>query len=160
MDQEEGISVRASIKYHAMLACGGVELEFHSLLTSALGIGASHSGRLTAGERDAGIHSVAGWVDPRPGSTTINKKNPVIPNLTEIEPRSSNSYAVTVLNRGRSRRRCTGRRRNKSPNICIYRRTNNDTVIGRMIYKHVSSLLHVTAFLERLQGNILQRKIQ
>jgi len=74
MDQEEGISVRASIKYYAMLACGGVELEFHSLLTSALGIGASHSGRLAAGERDAGIHSVAGWVDPRPGSTTINKK--------------------------------------------------------------------------------------
>ena len=74
MDQEEIKSVRASVKYHAMLACGGVELEFHALLTSTLGIGASHSGRLTAGERAAGIHSIAGWVDPRSGSTTVNKK--------------------------------------------------------------------------------------
>lgn len=38
-------SVRSSIKYHAMLACGGVEIGFHALLTSALGIGASQSGR-------------------------------------------------------------------------------------------------------------------
>jgi len=72
MDQEEGKPVRASIKYHAMLACGGVELVFHALLTSALGVGASHSGRLTLGERAAGIHSIAGWVDWRPGSTTVN----------------------------------------------------------------------------------------
>ena len=67
-------SVRSSIKYHAMLACGGVEIGFHALLTSALGIGASQSGRLTAGERAAGIHSIAGCVDPRPGSTAVNKK--------------------------------------------------------------------------------------
>jgi len=74
MDQEEGKSFRASIKYDAMLACGGVELELHALLTSALGIGASNSGRLTVGERAARIHSIAGWVDSRPGSTTVNEK--------------------------------------------------------------------------------------
>jgi hypothetical protein len=97
-----------------MLACRGVELELHALLTSALGIGASHSGRLIVGERAAGIHSIAGCVDPRPGSTTVKKKkNLVIPNLIEIEPRSFSSYAVAVLNRGRNRRRRTGRRRNK-----------------------------------------------
>jgi hypothetical protein len=76
MDQEEDKSVRGSIKYHTMLSCRGVELEFHALLTSALGIGASHSGRLTAGERAVGIHSIAGWVHPRPVSTTVNMKKP------------------------------------------------------------------------------------
>ena len=74
MDQEEGKYVRGSVKYRAMLACRGVELELHALLTSALGTGASHSGRLTAGERAANIHSIAGCVDPRPGSTTAKKK--------------------------------------------------------------------------------------
>jgi hypothetical protein len=51
-----------------MKAYGGVDVQTHVFLTSALVGGewpASHSGRFTPGERAAGTHLIGGWVDPQ-----------------------------------------------------------------------------------------------
>jgi hypothetical protein len=53
-----------------MEAYGGVDVETHVFLTSAL-VGdewsASRPGRFTPGERAPGTHWIGGWVDPRAG---------------------------------------------------------------------------------------------
>jgi len=53
---------------------GGVELQHHAFLTSALDGGewlASRSGRFTSGERTFGTHWVGGWVGPRAGLDAV-----------------------------------------------------------------------------------------
>jgi hypothetical protein len=51
-----------------MKAYGGVDVQAHVLLTSALVGGewsALRPGRFTPGERAPGTHWIGGWVDPR-----------------------------------------------------------------------------------------------
>jgi hypothetical protein len=55
------------IKHYAMKANGGMYIETHVFLTSALVGGewsASHPGRFTSEERDPGTHWTGGWVGP------------------------------------------------------------------------------------------------
>jgi hypothetical protein len=59
-----------------MMAYGGVGVEIHIFLTSALVGGewsASRPGRFTPGERTPGTHSIGGWVDPRAGLYDVMK---------------------------------------------------------------------------------------
>jgi hypothetical protein len=54
-------------KQYAMKTNGGVDVQIHVLLTSALVGGqwsASRPGRFTPRERDPGRHWIGGWVDP------------------------------------------------------------------------------------------------
>jgi hypothetical protein len=60
-----------------MKACGGVDVEIHILLTSALVGGewsASRPGRFSPGEGAPGTHCVGGWVDPRSGLDDVEKR--------------------------------------------------------------------------------------
>jgi hypothetical protein len=59
-----------------MKAYGGVDLQTHIFLTSALVGGewsASRPGYLTPGERDPGTHWIEGCVDPRVGLDNVEK---------------------------------------------------------------------------------------
>jgi hypothetical protein len=60
-----------------MNAYGGVDVQSHILLTSALAGGewsASRPGRFTPGERAPSTHWIGGWVDPRVGMDTWKEK--------------------------------------------------------------------------------------
>jgi hypothetical protein len=65
------IKVKLSLyltKHHATKTYGGVEVQFHVFLTSALGGGewlASRPGRFTSGERVPYTHWTGSWMDPR-----------------------------------------------------------------------------------------------
>jgi hypothetical protein len=61
-----------------MKACGGVDVQIHIFLTSALVGGewsASHPGRFTPGERAPSNHCRGGWVDPRASLDEVQKEN-------------------------------------------------------------------------------------
>jgi hypothetical protein len=61
-----------------MKAYGGIDIEVHISLTSALVGGkwsASRPGRFTPRERAPGTHWIAGWVDPRAGLDDWRSKN-------------------------------------------------------------------------------------
>jgi hypothetical protein len=54
--------------YHDTKTCGGAEVQRHAFLTSALDgykRSASRSGGFTRKKRDAGIHWIGNWVDPK-----------------------------------------------------------------------------------------------
>jgi hypothetical protein len=60
-----------------MKAYGGVDVERHIFLTSALvGVewSASHPGRFTSGERAPSTHWIGGWVGPRAGLDDVEKR--------------------------------------------------------------------------------------
>jgi hypothetical protein len=60
-----------------MKAYGGVDVEIHIFLTSALVGGewsASRLGRFTSGDRAPGTHWIGGWVDPRAGLDDLEKR--------------------------------------------------------------------------------------
>jgi hypothetical protein len=72
-----------------MKAYGGVDVEIHIFLTSALAGGecsASRPGRFTPGERAPGTHWMGGWVDPRAGLDDVEKRKFLT--LPGLEPRS------------------------------------------------------------------------
>jgi hypothetical protein len=60
-----------------MKAYGGVDVQIHVFLTSALFGGkwsASRPGRFTPGKRATGTHWIGGWVDPRTGLDDMEKR--------------------------------------------------------------------------------------
>jgi hypothetical protein len=60
-----------------MKTYGGVDVQTHVFLTSALAEGewsASRPGRFTPGERAPSIHWIGGWVSPRSGLDAMKKK--------------------------------------------------------------------------------------
>jgi hypothetical protein len=60
-----------------MKAYGGVDVQIHIFLTSALAGGewsASRPGRFTPRERASGTHWIEGWVDPRAGVDDLEKR--------------------------------------------------------------------------------------
>jgi hypothetical protein len=55
---------------YAMMTYGGVDIQIHVFLSSALVVGewsASRPGCFTLGERDPGTHSIGAWVSCRAG---------------------------------------------------------------------------------------------
>jgi hypothetical protein len=77
-----------TIKHYAMKAYGGVDVEIHIFLTSALVGGewsASRTGRFTSGERAPSIRWIGGWVDPRVGLDDTEKR--IFLNLPGLELR-------------------------------------------------------------------------
>jgi hypothetical protein len=59
---------KGKVVLYVMKAYGGVDVQTHIFLTSALVGGewsASRPGRFTPGERASGTHWIGGWVDPR-----------------------------------------------------------------------------------------------
>jgi len=76
-----------------MKTYGGMDVELHSLLTSALDGGewsASRPGRFTPKERASGTHWIRGWVGPRAGLGTMVRRNIPSP-YRDTNPRSSSS---------------------------------------------------------------------
>jgi hypothetical protein len=64
------------IKHYAVKAYGGVDVQIHIFLTSAV-VGreftVSSTGRFTPGERAAGTHCIGGRVGPRDGLNDVEK---------------------------------------------------------------------------------------
>jgi hypothetical protein len=77
-----------------MKAVGGVDVQSHIFLTSALAGGewsASGLGRFTPGERDPGTHWIGGCVGPSTGLYGVEKRKFLtLPGLGTPTPRSSN----------------------------------------------------------------------
>jgi hypothetical protein len=60
-----------------MKAYGGVDVQIHIFLTSAIVAGewsASRPCRFTLAERAPGTHWIGGWVDPRAGLDAVEKR--------------------------------------------------------------------------------------
>jgi len=75
-----------------MKTYGGVNVELHAFLTSALDgheWSASRRGCFSSKERDSGVHLIGGWVGSTPGLNATVKWKKSLP-LPEIESRSSN----------------------------------------------------------------------
>jgi hypothetical protein len=70
-------SSNKNVNYLITKANGGVDVEIHIFLTSALVGGewsASRPGRFIPGERVPGNHWIGGWVDPRAGLHEVEKR--------------------------------------------------------------------------------------
>jgi hypothetical protein len=76
------------MKHYAMKPYGGVDIQIHIFLTSALVGGewpASRPGRFTPGKRDPGTHLIGDCVDPRAGLDDVKERKFLI--LLELELR-------------------------------------------------------------------------
>jgi hypothetical protein len=72
-----------------MKAYGGVDVEIHIFLTSALVGGewsASRLGRFTPEESAPGNHRIGGWVDPRAGLDDVEKRKFLNLRGLELQP--------------------------------------------------------------------------
>jgi hypothetical protein len=72
-----------------MKAYGGVDVEIHTFLNSALDGGkwsASRPGRFAPRERTPGIHWIGGWVDPRACLDDVEKREFSILLRLELRP--------------------------------------------------------------------------
>jgi hypothetical protein len=72
-----------------MKAYGGVGVQIHIFLTSALAGGewsASRFGRFTPGEKAISTHWRGGWVDPRAGLDNVEKRKCLILQGLELRP--------------------------------------------------------------------------
>jgi hypothetical protein len=70
-----------------MKVYGGVNVQIHIFLTSALAAGewsASRPGRFAPGERAPGTHWIGGWVDPRAGLDNMEKRKFFTPQGLEL----------------------------------------------------------------------------
>jgi hypothetical protein len=83
-----------------MKAYGGVDIQIHVFLTSALVGGewsASRPSRFTPGERATGTHWIGGWVGPRAGLDDVGKRKFLtLPGL-ELLPRLARSQSLYRL---------------------------------------------------------------
>jgi hypothetical protein len=82
-----------------MKTYGGVNVEIHVFLTSALTGGewsASRTGRFTPRENAPGTHSIGGWVGPRTGLDDVEKRKiSPLPGL-EIRPLGSPAHSQSL----------------------------------------------------------------
>jgi hypothetical protein len=72
-----------------MTAYGGVDVQIHIILTSALARderSASSLGRFIPRERAPGTHCVRGWVDPRAGLDDLEERKFVTLPVLELRP--------------------------------------------------------------------------
>jgi hypothetical protein len=72
-----------------MKAYGGIDVQIHIFLTSALVGGewsASRPGHFTPEETAPGTHSIGGWVDPRAGLNNVKKRKFLILPGLELRP--------------------------------------------------------------------------
>jgi hypothetical protein len=78
-----------------MKAYGGVDVQIHIFLTSALAGGewsASRPSRFTPGKKIPGTHWIEGWVDARAGLDDVEKRKFLtLPGLETPTPRSSSA---------------------------------------------------------------------
>jgi hypothetical protein len=81
-----------------MKAYGGVDVQIHIFLTSALVRGewsASRPGRFTPEERAPGTHWIGGWVNPRAGLDDVEKwKFLTLPGLVQPATRRYTDWAI------------------------------------------------------------------
>jgi hypothetical protein len=88
-----------------MKACGGVYVQIHIFLTSALGEGewsATRPCRFTPGEGAPGSYWIGGWVGPRAGLDDVEKRKLLILPGLELRPlgrpaRSQSLYLLRYL---------------------------------------------------------------
>jgi hypothetical protein len=72
-----------------MKAYGGVDVQIHIFLNSALADGewsVSHSGSFIPGERAPGTHWIGGWVNPRAGLEDMEERKLLILPGLELRP--------------------------------------------------------------------------
>jgi hypothetical protein len=79
------------MKHYAMKVYGGVDVQIHVFLTSALVGGewsGSSPGRFTPGETAPCTHWIGGWVDPRAGLHDVEKRKFFTLSGLELRPLS------------------------------------------------------------------------
>jgi hypothetical protein len=72
-----------------MKAYGGVDIQIHIFLTSALDAGelsASRPGRFSLGDRAPGTHWIGGWMDPWAGLDDMEKRTFLTLSVLELLP--------------------------------------------------------------------------
>jgi hypothetical protein len=80
------------IKHYAIKSYGGVDVQIHIFLTSALVGGewsASRPYRFTPKERAPSTHWIGGWVDPRASLDDMEKRKFLTPSVLELQPVAS-----------------------------------------------------------------------
>jgi hypothetical protein len=85
-----------------MKVYGGVDVQIHIFLTSALAGGewsASRSGRFTPGETAPGTHRIGGWVEPRVVLDDVEKRKCLTLQGFELRPLGcpARSYSLQRL---------------------------------------------------------------
>ena len=74
------LEASTALPVHAIKACGGLDVQTHTLLSVALEGGerfTSHSGRFTPEERASSIDRIRGWVSPRTAPDFVDKRKKI-----------------------------------------------------------------------------------